>query len=290
MKCVLFSTDLAAILLVATVARYPHARAFQFPSSTATRRPNERRLFSQADGPEGPAEIPATSFQARFIDDTPAAPLDRPQPVVPGARLPLDPDYATLGPLPTADFALTREGPPRPEELANENLLKIVRQECSDLEVNTLVWKCLGYRYGVDGNGAPRWDDAGCFPNWRTRYPVPPDFVGMRRDYRKDVDEPSLRSNQALVRTIPLDNKQQLKLHLKPFGFTGFKLKELTPNKTRRAQCANWLLYYREELFGYSLEELKARKEERLRREREEDERKEKAGENTWKPPLNEVL
>ena len=45
-------------------------------------------------------------------------------------------------------------------------------------------------------------------------------------------------------------------MQLRPEGFNGFKLAELTPNKTRRAQCANWLLYYREALFGVSLEEL----------------------------------
>jgi hypothetical protein len=41
----------------------------------------------------------------------------------------------------------------------------------------------------------------------------------------------------------------------------GYSMDELTPTKTRRAQCANWLLYYREQLFGVSLEELIARKE-----------------------------
>jgi hypothetical protein len=49
-------------------------------------------------------------------------------------------------------------------------------------------------------------------------------------------------------------------MQLRPEGFNGFKLAELTPNKTRRAQCANWLLYYREALFGVSLEELQRRK------------------------------
>ena len=44
-------------------------------------------------------------------------------------------------------------------------------------------------------------------------------------------------------------------------GFKGFKLKELTPNKTRRAQAVNWVLYYRETLFGKTLEELMAQRE-----------------------------
>jgi hypothetical protein len=59
------------------------------------------------------------------------------------------------------------------------------------------------------------------------------------------------------------------------------KFAELTPNKTRRAQCANWLLFFREELFGYTVEEL------RERRQRKKDMEKEDDGE--WKPPVREV-
>jgi hypothetical protein len=60
------------------------------------------------------------------------------------------------------------------------------------------------------------------------------------------------------------------------------QLSELTPNKTRRAQCANWLLYYREELFGYTLEELLERKRLRLQAEAESS--------PEWKPPVTEVF
>ena len=41
-------------------------------------------------------------------------------------------------------------------------------------------------------------------------------------------------------------------------GFNGFKLANLTPNMTRRAQVCTWLLYYREALMGKSLDELRA--------------------------------
>lgn len=34
----------------------------------------------------------------------------------------------------------------------------------------------------------------------------------------------------------------------------------LTPNMTRRAQVANWLIYYREALHGVPIEELRRRK------------------------------
>lgn len=67
--------------------------------------------------------------------------------------------------------------------------------------------------------------------------------------------------------------------------------KELTPNKTRRAQCANWLVFYREELFGYTIEELK----EKRRLKKEVDEAKaaaeaEEGKKSEWKPPVNEVF
>ena len=39
---------------------------------------------------------------------------------------------------------------------------------------------------------------------------------------------------------------------------------------TRRAQVANWLLYYRRELRGVPIEELKRRREERRKREEAE--------------------
>jgi hypothetical protein len=65
----------------------------------------------------------------------------------------------------------------------------------------------------------------------------------------------------------------------------------LTPNLTRRAQCTNWLLFYREELFGFTVEELKERR--RLKQETEDQEREariEKGEEikEEWKPPVRE--
>ena len=64
------------------------------------------------------------------------------------------------------------------------------------------------------------------------------------------------------------------------------KVKELTPNKTRRAQCANWIVFYREELFGYTVEELR----ERRRLKKEAEAAAEAEGDTTWKPPVKEVF
>ena len=133
----------------------------------------------------------------------------------------MDPNYSTQGPIGLDKFILSREGPPTIEELSNEQMLRIVKLECSDLEVNTLVWKCLGYRFN---NEAKSWSNVECFPKWREQYPTPPDLIGMKRVYSREIDSASLRSNQALVRSIPVDNKQSLKTHLKPLGWKGYQV------------------------------------------------------------------
>ena len=111
------------------------------------------------------------------------------------------------------------------EELTNEEIVKFVREEVSDQEVNELVWRCLGYRR-VDG----AWNADQVFPKWRAKYPQPPDLVGVTRTYSKDVDEVVLRANQALVASIPMKYKGGIKEHLRKVGWTGYLLEGLTPN------------------------------------------------------------
>lgn len=75
-------------------------------------------------------------------------------------------------------------------------------------------------------------------------------------------------------------------MHLKTKNVP-LQYKELTPNLTRRAQCANWLIFYRDELFGYTLEELKER---RQRKKEAEELAKQKEGKgDEWSPPIREV-
>ena len=148
-------------------------------------------------------------------DDDPGIP----QPYLPA----MDPKYSCKGPIGEGDFVISRSGEPTAEELSNEQMLKIVKIECTDLEVNTLVWKCLGYRYRFD-EGAGEWQPDEVFPKWKDRFPTPPDFIGMQRVYSREVDEPSLRSNQALVRSIPAENKQNIKAALTPLGWKGYKV------------------------------------------------------------------
>lgn len=148
---------------------------------------------------------------------------------------------------------------PAPEDLSDETLLSIVTSEMSDEDTNDLVWKYLGYKRDGDGS----WQNDDVFPNWRKKYPDPPDLLGVTRTYSKQVDEPVLRAVQSLQQSVPKDHKNKLKPALRPLGWTGFKLEGLTPNMTRRAQVATWLLYYRTELHGVPVEELRRRKEAR---------------------------
>ena len=97
-----------------------------------------------------------------------------------------DPSYATTAPVGEGQFVVSRgvggDGGPTAEELTNENILLIVerRSNVTDLEVNTLVWKCLGYRFypSSDGGGGGEWRPDEVFPNWKERFPEPPDLIG----------------------------------------------------------------------------------------------------------------
>lgn len=245
------------------------------------------RLFSSYDDGSGSA----MHDSARTLTDSTPDPL----------LLPASPRYATHGTIGLGNFTISRLGGPMRDELSNENILKIVLLHCTDLEVNTLVWKCLGYRFNVEKEF---WNDAECFPKWREKYPSsdgggffdnPPDFIGMQRIYEADVDKPCLKANQALVRSLPEDMKQWLLPTMKPLGWNGYKYEGLTPNKTRRGQCANWLIYYREELFGYTISELKERRVMRQNAKLAEESKKDLNSDDNekkdkWKPPVRQVF
>ena len=115
--------------------------------------------------------------------------------------------------------------------------------------------------------GVTVWDCAKVFPKWAARYPEPPDVIGVTRKYYPEVDAPVKEACAALTRSVASEHKQGIKTTLKHLGWKGFKMDGLTPNMTRRAQAANWLLYYRRELRGVSVEELKRRRAERAAEE-----------------------
>jgi len=155
-------------------------------------------------------------------------------------------------------------GAPPPDDLSDENMLDIVLERKTDEEVNALIWKYIGYRYD-DEAGA--WDASRVFPKWAAKYPTPPDLLGVTRTYTREIDEPVLRAVQVLQKSVPREHKDNLRAFLKPLGWNGYKMEGLTPNKTRRAQVAQWLYYYREALHGVSIEELRRRRDERAKTE-----------------------
>jgi hypothetical protein len=109
--------------------------------------------------------------------------------------------------------------------LTRDTLWAILNDTLEDVTVNQLVWYYLGYRYQESGE----WQAIDVDPHWQADYPTPPDFIASRPATVK------------LTRSIPPENKQLLKEQL---GFTGYKVDELVPRKTRRATIANWLLSY----------------------------------------------
>ncbi|ABO99398.1 predicted protein, partial [Ostreococcus lucimarinus CCE9901] len=134
--------------------------------------------------------------------------------------------------------------------LSNEVLLSIVRSELADEEVNRLVWNALGYRSRVELDAETLtanevWTPDEVFPNWAKSYPEPPDVIGVTRKYDPKIDAPVKVACAALTRSVPEEHKQGIKTTLTPLGWKGFKMEGLTPNMTRRAQVANWLLFYR---------------------------------------------
>lgn len=112
-----------------------------------------------------------------------------------------------------------------------------------------LGWRRVDAAAVVDddeqADASPEWDSSHVQKMWLQVYPDgPPDFLGDPNDFSRERDEPSMRATQRLSRSVPKPYKQMLKPLLGPHGFKGFRISELTPNKTRRAQAVNWILYW----------------------------------------------
>jgi len=149
---------------------------------------------------------------------------------------------------------VNKEFPLTDDELSNENLIKIVNLSASDEDCNVLAWKCLGYRWDLGSNN---WNSDHVFPKWRSKYPAPVDLIGVTQIYDPKIDMPVRKASIDLMRAIPRDFKGGIRT-LQSVGFHGFKVSELTPRITRRAQLTNFILYYRDCLHGKSFEQLAA--------------------------------
>jgi hypothetical protein len=55
---------------------------------------------------------------------------------------------------------------------------QIICEGSSDEETNWLVCKCLGYRYSAADDS---WSADDVFANWKSKYPTPPDLIGVTR-------------------------------------------------------------------------------------------------------------
>jgi hypothetical protein len=164
-------------------------------------------------------------------------------------------------------FIFSPIGPVTLEEVSDENLIRIVNLETSDQQCNALLWKCLGYTMQEEGGV---YSAEKVFPKWRERFESPPDLIGVQRVFDPAVDKPVRDASMSMMKSIPRDFKGGVRA-LEPLGFRGFKLKELTPNKTRRAQAVNWLIFYREKLFNKSFEQLRAERAAELKLREEAD-------------------
>ena len=86
--------------------------------------------------------LTAQLFSSPSAESDPQQQQEPPKEIVkPDILLPFlpaaDPKYSVRGPVGDGDFICTRSGGPTADELSNENIIKIVRIECSDLEVGT---------------------------------------------------------------------------------------------------------------------------------------------------------
>ncbi len=110
----------------------------------------------------------------------------------------------------------------RIENLSLETIRAILDFKLEDQAVNALVLQALGFQYD---EVSQTWDATYADPEWQAD--TIPDVIANRKDSVK------------LTRSIPPEDKQLLKEQLQ---FPGYTIKELTPQKTRRATAANFLL------------------------------------------------
>ncbi|MEO0852965.1 MAG: DUF1823 family protein [Cyanobacteria bacterium J06648_11] len=109
-------------------------------------------------------------------------------------------------------------------DLSEDTVRAILDDRLDDDTVNALVWRSLGFVYDA---AEERWDSSQAIAPW-TNDEEPPHFTGSRPATVK------------LTRATPKKHKQLLKEQL---NFSGYRVAELTPRKTRRATAANWLLH-----------------------------------------------
>lgn len=128
-----------------------------------------------------------------------------------------------------------------PPKITGQDLLAIIHGDTPDEWVNEIVRSFLGWRQMENGE----WNDDLVESTWKEVYKRgPPNFIGKEGDYTPKLDRPVKIAVQNLSKSIPPEHKQSLKPAMKPLGFSGWKVADLTPNRTRRAQAVNWIIYW----------------------------------------------
>ena len=125
-------------------------------------------------------------------------------------------------------------------EIADENIVNIVNLKYTDQECNVLAWKCLGYQYNKQLDAFQLSNNV--FPKWASKYPDPPDLIGITRRYDPDTDKVVRNASMDLMRSIPRSFKGGVR-GLVSVGFKGYKLNELTPPSSSSLQLhVRWYL------------------------------------------------
>ena len=107
--------------------------------------------------------------------------------------------------------------------LSRALFLQILDDRCSDQFVCERIWERLGYVARGDS-----WHAGPSTPaDWADAFPTAPELIAERP------------ASVRLTRSIRKQHKQLLKQQL---GFTGYRIGELYPRRTRRATAVSWLL------------------------------------------------
>ena len=108
--------------------------------------------------------------------------------------------------------------------LSRDLLVQILEDRCSDRFVCERIWERLGYREVAAG----AWGAGPETPaEWSEVFSEAPQLIAERP------------ASVRLTRSIAKPHKQLLKQQM---GFSGYRIGELYPRRTRRATAVNWLL------------------------------------------------
>lgn len=91
-----------------------------------------------------------------------------------------------------------------PLKLDIHDMLALAKGETPDEYPTEIVLTLLGWQRTADG----KWDNSLTRPAWRESYPdLPPNFIGDRNNYSREVDLPVKQAVQRLQRSVHQEHK-----------------------------------------------------------------------------------